>query len=111
MIRLSKDLISYTDVSKTDNRSGAGIRGETLRHVIHVPLGQYTTIFQAEIYTTGVCVQENLRKGYLGKRIHILSDSQAALKALLCHQTRSQPVRECKQNLILVVKRNKVTLV
>jgi ribonuclease HI len=49
--------------------------------------------------------------GYLGKRIHILSDNQAAFKALTCHQTRSQLVWECRQNLILLEKRNKVTLV
>jgi hypothetical protein len=39
---------------------------------IHVALGQYTTIFQAEIYAIGACVQENLRKCYLGRHIHIL---------------------------------------
>jgi hypothetical protein len=45
-------------------------------------LGPYTTVFQAEIYAIGACVHENLRRGYLGKRIHILSDSQPALKAV-----------------------------
>jgi hypothetical protein len=29
--------------------------------MICVSLGQYTIIFQAEIYAIGVCVQENLR--------------------------------------------------
>jgi hypothetical protein len=87
---LSKGLMWYTDGSKTDNGSGAGIHGKTLRHDIYVSLGQYTTIFQAKIYAIGACFQENLSWGYLGKCIHILSDSQAALKALIRHQTRSQ---------------------
>jgi hypothetical protein len=55
------------------------------RYDIYVSLGQYTTIFQAEIYAIGACVQENLRRDYLGRHIHILSDSQAALKALMRH--------------------------
>jgi ribonuclease HI len=79
--------------------------------MISVSLGQYTTIFQAEIYAIGACVKENLRRGYLGTHIHILSDSQAAFKALMRHQTGSQLVWECKQNLIYLAKRNKVTLV
>jgi ribonuclease HI len=83
---------------------------KTPKNYVYVSLGQYNTIFQAEIYAIGACVQENLRRGYLCKRIHILSDSQAALKALIQHQTRSQLVWECKQNLILPAKRNKVTL-
>jgi hypothetical protein len=78
--------------SKTDTVSGAGIHGKNPRHDIHVPLGQYTMIFQLEIYAIGVCVQENLWRGYLGKCIHILSDSQAALKSLTHYETRSQLV-------------------
>jgi hypothetical protein len=62
---LSKGHSWYTDGLKTDNGSGAGIHGRTQRHDIYV---------------------------YLGKCIHIPSDSQAALKALTCHQTRSQLV-------------------
>jgi ribonuclease HI len=107
---LSEGLTWYADGSKTDNGSGAGIHGKIQRHNIYVSIGKYTTIFQAQ-YAIGACVQENLRRGYLGKCIHILSDSQAALKALIQHQTRSQVVWECKQNLILLAKCNKVTLV
>jgi hypothetical protein len=59
---LSKCLIWYTDGLKTDNGSGTGIHGKTPRHDIHVSSGQYTTIFQAEIYAIGACVQENLRR-------------------------------------------------
>jgi hypothetical protein len=84
---LSKGLIWYTDGSTTGNGSGAGIHGKTPRHDIYVSLGQYrpTTTFQAEIYAIGACVQENLRRAYVGRRIHILCDSQSALKALMRH--------------------------
>jgi hypothetical protein len=70
---LSKGLIWYTDGLKTDKGTGAGIHGKTPRHNICVSLGQYTTIFQAEIYAIGVCVQENLGRGHPGKHIHILN--------------------------------------
>jgi hypothetical protein len=56
-------------------------------HDLHIPLGQYTTITQTEIYAVGV--QENLGRGYLGNSVHIVSDSWAALRAFTCHQTRS----------------------
>jgi hypothetical protein len=70
---LSKGFIWYTDGSKTDNGSGAGIHGKTPRHDIYVSQGQNTTIFHAEIYAIGACIQENLRRGYLSKGIHILT--------------------------------------
>jgi ribonuclease HI len=40
-----------------------------------------------------------------------LNHPMAALEALIQHQTRSQLVWECKQNLILLAKHNKATLV
>jgi hypothetical protein len=45
-------------------------------------LGLHTTVFQAEIYAIKACVMENIEKGYKGRNIDILSDSQAAIKAL-----------------------------
>jgi ribonuclease HI len=72
---------------------------------------KYTMIFQAEIYAIRACVQENLRRGYLGNHIHILFDSQATLKELTCYHTRSQLAWECKQNLILLAKHNTITFV
>jgi hypothetical protein len=55
-------------------------------------------------------VKENLRRAYKGREIHILSDSQASLKALASHSIRSKLVWECLQDLITLAKDNKVTL-
>jgi ribonuclease HI len=108
---LTKGLVWYTDGSKTDTGTGAGIHGETQRCNIHVPLGKYTTVFQAEIHAIAVCVRENVRRAYKGKHIYILSDSQAGLKALACHEIRSKMVWECVQDLVGLAKHNRVTLV
>jgi hypothetical protein len=45
-------------------------------------LGLHTTVFQAEIYTIKACILENIEKGYMGRNIYILSDREAAIKAL-----------------------------
>lgn len=107
----SNDLFWYTDGSKTDDGSGAGIYSEALKQNISLPLGRYTTVFQAEIHAIETCIRENLRRLFIGRRIYILSDSQAALKALACCRITSKLVWDCLQNLKLLAKRNKVTLV
>jgi hypothetical protein len=49
-------------------------------------------VFQAEIYAFKACIMENLDKGYKGRNIYILSDSQAATEALDCFQINSKLV-------------------
>jgi hypothetical protein len=48
-------------------------------------LGQYTTVFQAEVYAIKAYTIENLDRNYKNRNIYILSDSQAAIKALYKH--------------------------
>jgi hypothetical protein len=45
-------------------------------------LGLFTTVFQAEIYTSKACIIENTGKHYTGRNICIPTDSQAAIHAL-----------------------------
>jgi hypothetical protein len=43
-------------------------------------------VFQAEIYAIKACVMENVEKGYMGRKIYVLSDSQEVIKDLdSCH--------------------------
>jgi hypothetical protein len=51
-------------------------------------LGQYTTVFQAEVYAIKACAVENLGRDYENRNTYILSDSQAAIKKTLAN-TRS----------------------
>jgi ribonuclease HI len=59
---------------------------------LSVSLGQYTTVFQAEVYAIKTCADENRDTNYKNRNIYILSDSQAAIKALDKHQITSKLV-------------------
>jgi hypothetical protein len=53
------------------------------RRELSFSLGQYITVFQEEVYAIKACAVENLDRNYKNRNIYILSDSQAAIKALL----------------------------
>nr|XP_042913339.1 uncharacterized protein LOC122273325 [Parasteatoda tepidariorum] len=105
------DLIWYTDGSKKGNLSGLGVCGLSPRFNLFEGLGEYATVFQAEVLAIVNCLQINIKKGYHGKRILIFSDSQAALMALYSFQVKSKIVLECKNLLIELAKRNKIILI
>jgi ribonuclease HI len=68
-------------------------------------------VFQAEVYAIKACVKENLDRNSRDRNIYILSDSQAALKALDKHQINSKLVWDCYQTLMELVNHNRVQLV
>jgi hypothetical protein len=67
-------------------------------------LGLHTTVFQAETYTIKACILENREKGYTGRSSHILSDREAAIKALDSFQINSKLVWNCHQSLVKMAK-------
>jgi hypothetical protein len=74
-------------------------------------LGKLVTVFQTEIYAILQCAYENIRRAYKNKRILILSDSQAALKALSSLKVTSGLVAECLDALSALASLNEVTLI
>jgi hypothetical protein len=54
---------------------------------------------------------ENLDRNYTNGNIYILSDSQAAIKALGNHQITSKLVWDCHQSLIQLARHKKVQLI
>jgi ribonuclease HI len=68
-------------------------------------------VFQAKVYAIKACVKENLEVNYRNMNIYILSDSQAALKALDKHQIYSDVVWDCYQTLMELSNHNRVQLV
>jgi ribonuclease HI len=54
---------------------------------------------------------ENTEKGYKGRNIYILSDSQAAIKALNNFQINSKLVWDCHQSLMRLAEHNRVQLI
>jgi hypothetical protein len=48
-----------------------------------------TMVFQAKVYAIKACAVENLDRNYKNRNIYILSDSQAAIRALGNNQITS----------------------
>jgi hypothetical protein len=88
-------LVWYTDGSKTNDGTGAGVYKWGSRRGHSFSLGHHTTVFQAEIYAIKACIRENIEKDYKGRNIYILSDSQAAIKALNNFQINFKLVWDC----------------
>jgi len=100
-------IIWYTDGSKTPEGTGAGVYGP--RTTYSEPMGQFPSIFQAEIHAIERCIQFNLDRKYRNKEIAILSDTQAAIKALSSSNINSMMVLECLGKFNDLGRNNKVT--
>jgi hypothetical protein len=85
-------LIWYTDGSKANEGTGAGVCGHGIKQIFSFSLG-YTMVFQAEVYAIKACADENIRRCYRERNIYILSDGQAAIKALDKCRINSKLVR------------------
>jgi hypothetical protein len=67
---------------KTSEGTGAGVyKWGSIRGHSFI-LGLHSMVFQAEIYAIKACILENIEKGYRGRNINILSESQAAINVL-----------------------------
>jgi hypothetical protein len=71
------------------------IRGLRPNSSLSPPLGKFASVFQTKIYAIFQCARENIRRAHRNKRILIISDSQAALKALSSPKVTSRLVAEC----------------
>jgi hypothetical protein len=106
-----RGLVWYMDGSKTNEGMGVGVYKWGSRRGHNFSLGHHTTVFQAEIYAIKACIMEITEKGYKGRNIFILSDSQAAIKALNNFQINSKLVWDCYQFLMRLAEHNRVQLV
>ena len=101
-------VIFYTDGSKMGYKTGAGIAGPGVS--VSIPMGQWTTVFLAEIYAILECASICLRRNYRYAKICIFSDSQAALNAIKSPICRSKLVWECRKLLKQLASNNQVHL-
>ncbi|XP_048478231.1 uncharacterized protein LOC125488794 [Plutella xylostella] len=106
----SGDIVWYTDGSKKEGLAGSGIYGERPRARKYASLGRFASVFQAEIYAIIGCAYENLDRAFTRRNIFILSDSQAALKALTSAEVNSKLIMECILILNKIGANNRVTL-
>ncbi|KAJ8951003.1 hypothetical protein NQ318_006387 [Aromia moschata] len=104
---------SYTDGTDVQNGTKHWSGCNKQRHRVrnqHQPGELGNLVFQAEIAAISACAQELTRRSYTNKRIHIISDSQAALKALGAVEIHSQVVKDCMDSLTKLAEHNRITL-
>ena len=104
----------YTDGSHIDRKTGAGIYFKpplTLEMENQAfSLGRLTTVYQAEVTAISVSADIMNKAGITDQTIMILSDSQAAIKALASPLVKQKLVGNCIVNLNLLSQNNQVTL-
>lgn len=98
----------FTDGSKIDEQSGAGVF--TSEHRLSIPLGKHCTVFQTEVYAISAAAHLLLQSENTGKPVKILSDSQAAVRALWSNRTISNNVADCRKILGELSRNRQVTL-
>lgn len=105
-----EDLRIFTDGSKTDTGTGAGVFSEDLNIRISSPLGKLNTVFQAECLGILLAATAILSREVKNHSIRILTDSMSVLQALNNNVFTSSLLYECHLQLMEVCKTNKVIL-
>lgn len=101
----------YTDGSKMETGTGAGVYSGQLSLERTHSLGNYCSVFLSEVYAVLDCADELVRKDISRRQISILSDSQAALKAFTNPAVTSKLVWNCIERLNTLATNNKVKLI
>ena len=70
-------------------------------------LGLHTMLFEAEIYAIKACITKNIDKGYKGRHIYIMSNSQALIKVLNNLHINSKLVWDFHQSLVKQAEHNR----
>src|SRR6195952_5177935 len=100
----------YTDGSKTNFAAGTGIFSRDLDLQESIPLGKHCSILQSEVLGIARAANIILDKKINNKRIHIVSDSKAALRAIGSIVATSKAVLESSKLLTLASRNNSVLL-
>ena len=106
-------IVSYTDGSLLNNKTGCGIHtvlGERVIYNGNFYLGNTATVFQAEITAITKSAEILLNSGWKNKTITFYSDSQASLAALNKLTVNSDTVEKCLNALNALGKDNQIHL-
>ncbi|XP_039298083.1 uncharacterized protein LOC120354713 [Nilaparvata lugens] len=103
-------LVWYTDGSLIEGKSGYRVYSDSPRTQVFASLGQHCNIFLAEIWGIMACAKMGIARRYCDKHIVILSDCQAALKALNSNEIKSKLVWENHKMLSRLATLNSVHL-
>lgn len=100
----------YSDGSVRDKRAALGIHNPKLNINLGKRISDHSTIMQAEIHGIKECILHCLRKNCKGENIVILTDSQAAIKALGKNIIYSKTVASCVNELNKLGNDNRITI-
>ncbi|XP_037297037.1 ribonuclease H-like [Manduca sexta] len=104
------ELRIYTDGSKTRTGSGAGVFSPEINIKISMALGAHSSIYQCECVAITEAAKAVEKRGLIGHKIRIVTDSAAVLRALDSKTIQSGLILECHQALEGIGKTNSVTL-
>ena len=108
-----KGIVSYTDGSLLNNKTGCGVHTVFDKRVIYngnFYLGNTATVFQAEVTAIKESAQMLLNSGWKNKIITFFSDNQASLAALKKLTVNSDTVDKCLNVLNALGKDNQIHL-
>lgn len=103
--------IRFTDGSKTEGGTGAGMYNPETGTGTWISLGKLSSIFQAETFAALTGARELLPEGIRGREVLICTDSESAMKALISPVVTSKLIEECKGYLNQMGQRNRIHLV
>ena len=113
----AKGILSYTDGSLLNQKTGCGVHtvkyrseGEAVIYNGNFYLGDTSTVFQAEVTAIKKSAEMLLNAGYENQSITFYSDSQASLAALKKITINSDTVAKCITALNRLGKNNYVHL-
>ncbi len=100
----------YTDGSLINDAAGAGVYCESLNVKLSIPLGNYCSIFLAEIAGITKSCNEMERSCNADETIFIYTDSQAAIKALKNPRICSALTLRCWELLDSLSRNNRIKI-
>lgn len=104
-------LVIFTDGSRRSERAGASCVIPQLNLEFSQPLGNHTTVMQAEIYALVMAVSVIRMRGFENQSIAIVSDSKFVLHMLKGEVFRTKLSGECWDKLQEVGMKNNITLI
>ena len=105
-----EDVTMFTDGSKTDLGTGAGVYSDAPLVQMSSSLGKYSSITQAETFGIINACSVLKEQNHTGAKIVICTDSQACLKALRSNCLSSKLMIECLHKVNEIALQNDLTL-
>lgn len=105
------DIVVFTDGSKTEEGTGAGIYCEEQKMEISILLGISAAVFQSETMAVGKACRKLDEQQVAEKRIVICSDIESAIKAISSCKISAKSVLRARESLETLSEKNTVSLV